>query len=52
MAKAQRRDQVNRRKARQMKEERAAAEVKPVRRVQVTFGRCRSPRPLTQWVAR
>jgi hypothetical protein len=38
MAKTQRRDQVNRRKARQMKAEQAAAEVKPVRRVQVTLG--------------
>lgn len=39
MAKAQRRDQVNRRKARQMKAGRAAeAAVKPVRRVQVTLG--------------
>jgi hypothetical protein len=37
MAKTQRREQVNRRKARQTKAVRAA-EVKPVRRVQVTLG--------------
>lgn len=37
MAKTQRRDQVNRRRARQTKAGRAAA-VKPVRRVQVTLG--------------
>jgi hypothetical protein len=37
MAKTQRRDQVNRRKARQTKAVRTA-EVKPVRRVQVTLG--------------
>lgn len=39
MAKAQRRDQVNRRKARQTKVARATAKVvRPVRQVQVTLG--------------
>ena len=38
MAKTQRRDQVNRRRARQAKAGQAAAEVKPVRGVQVTLG--------------